>query len=34
MDKDLIIIDNENLSGLIILEGQLLELNDVISYSH
>lgn len=34
MDKDLIIIDNENLSGLIILEGQLLELNDVIDYSH
>lgn len=34
MDKDLIIIDNENLSSLIILEGQLLELNDVIGYSH
>lgn len=34
MDKDLIIIDNENLSGLIILEGQLLELNDVIDYPH
>lgn len=34
MDKDLIIIDNEHLSGLIILEGRLLEFKDVIDYSH
>lgn len=33
MDKDLIIIDNEYLSGLIILEGRLLEFKDVIDYS-
>lgn len=34
MDKNLIIIDDEYLSGLIILEGRLLEFKDVIDYLH